>query len=91
MQTYALVYTLRPAVNAFADISMAYRSQALATPDHVEDAWEQFKCIEALAQAELDLGLWLSCCPFHKTGGLPTLSCGGDVISFAKSCECENS
>ena len=82
MQTYALVYTLRPAVHAFADIATAYRSQALATPENVEDAWEKYKRIEAYAQAELDLGVWLSCCPFHRTGGLPTLSCGGDAISF---------
>ena len=77
-----LIYTLRPAVHAFADIAAAYRAQGLATPEHVEDAWEKYKRIEAFAQAEIDLGLWLDCCPFHRTGGLPTLSCGGDAISF---------
>lgn len=85
-----LIYTLRPAVHAFADIAAAYRAQHLPEPESLQDAWEQFKRVEAYAQAELDLGAWLSCCPFHRTGGLPTLSCGGDAISFAKSCQCEN-
>lgn len=52
-----LMFTLRPAVHRFADIATAYRAQGLATPESVEDAWEQFKRIEAFAEWELKV-LW---------------------------------
>jgi hypothetical protein len=53
-----LVHTLWPAVLMFGDIAAAYSAQGLATPEHVEDAWEQFKRIEAEAYNQIESGLW---------------------------------
>ena len=52
------VYTVRPVVHMFADVAWAYQHQGLATPDHVQDAWEQYKRIEEHALLQLELGLW---------------------------------
>jgi hypothetical protein len=45
-------------VHAFADIAAAYRTQGLATPESVENAWKQFLRIESAAQMQIDLGYW---------------------------------
>ena len=50
--------TVRPARHMFRDIAEAYRMQALALPESVEDGHVLFERIVAQARWELVTGLW---------------------------------
>jgi len=50
--------TVRPARRMFLCIAEAYRMQALALPESVEDGFAQFERIVEYARIEISLGDW---------------------------------
>jgi hypothetical protein len=55
---YGLVYTMRPAYHAFADIAVAYVAQKLSVPESVYDAFDKLKRIDYIAEQQFVGGLW---------------------------------